>query len=213
MSNPLWDLVVAERESTVEFLADLTASQWETPSLCVGWRVRDVAAHLLVDAPLSELGAPRVLAKMIDWRFDVHAANTWWVDHNREVATSSILERLRADVRPGTISRLLGAPSQLRAAVIHADDMRHPLGQSTTPPAVTMRAALEVSLTRAGSVNVGTRERADGLRLIASDLDWERGQGPEVTGSALSILMAIAGRPAALTNLAGDGVDVLRRRP
>lgn len=201
-----WGHVAAERGDIVELLTDLRTEEWLAPSLCAGWRVRDVAAHLLVDAPVRELGGLEVLTRMVRWRFDVHRANDWWVHHNADQPTHTLTSRMADSVTPGPVSRILGPGNQLRASVIHHQDMRHPLGRQSILPPDRLRAVLDAVLTPAGSANLGSRQRADGVRLQASDLDWSVGDGPEVTGPALSLLMALAGRRAALTDLRGDGI-------
>ena len=42
-------LFPGERSALLELLADLSASDWEAPTVCPGWSVKDVAAHLLGD--------------------------------------------------------------------------------------------------------------------------------------------------------------------
>jgi len=71
---------------------------------------------------------------------------------------------------------------------------------------------IRVVTTRGGDANLGSRERARGLRLHATDVDWTHGAGPEVTGPGESILMALAGRPVAATELAGEGRETLLDR-
>ncbi|HET7899963.1 MAG TPA: maleylpyruvate isomerase family mycothiol-dependent enzyme [Candidatus Nanopelagicales bacterium] len=176
----LWAHVAAERRDIVELLEGLGADEWLVPSLCEGWRVRDVAAHLLIDDPVRELGVAGVLGRMVRWRFDVDRANQWWVQHNADVPVSTLTARMARSVAPGPVSRVLGPANQLRAAVIHHQDMRRPLGRGSTVPAGRLRATLDAVLTRSGSANLGARQRARGIRLTASDLDWSAGDGPEV---------------------------------
>ena len=207
-----WALVRQERAEVLSLLSELGAQQWDTPSLCAGWRVRDVAVHMLVDAPVEELGLSRVLLKMARWRFSVHRANTWWVERNADCATSSIVERFARSLEPGRLSRLLGAESQLRASVIHHQDMRRPLGLPRCIPPETLTAVLDVVLTPKGSANLGSRKRSSELRLQATDVDWCWGDGPEVRGPGEAILMALAGRAIALAELEGEGKAVLAGR-
>ena len=211
-SADTWALVRDERHDILVFLRELTAEQWVAPSLCEGWRIRDVAAHLLVDAPVRELGTLRVLARMARWRFDVHKANAWWVDHNADRPIATLIDRFEQSLTPGPMSKLLGPQSQLRASVIHHQDMRRPLALPRSIPAERMIAVLDAVLTTKGSINLGSRQRAQGIRLTATDLDWSRGEGPEVTGPAEAILMALAGRRTALGELNGDGRDQLAAR-
>src|SRR5512140_3753622 len=96
-----WAHVAAERRDIVELLTDLRPEEWLTPSLCEGWRVRDVAAHLLVDAPVQELGTLEVLTRMVRWRLDVQRANDWWVHHNADQPTHTLVSRMADSVTPG----------------------------------------------------------------------------------------------------------------
>jgi hypothetical protein len=65
---------------------------------------------------------------------------------------------------------------------------------------------------KGASFPVSAKKRISGLRLIATDMDWTHGSGPEVSGSGLSLLMAMTGRQAALAALGGAGVSVLGGR-
>jgi hypothetical protein len=51
-----------------------------------------------------------------------------------------------------------------------------------------------------------------GVRLVATDATWQSGDGPEVEGRAIDLLLVLAGRPGALDELTGPGVAELRRR-
>src|SRR5829696_3067782 len=43
----LTSLARDERAELADFLQTLSPSQWEAPSLCADWRVRDVVAHVI----------------------------------------------------------------------------------------------------------------------------------------------------------------------
>jgi uncharacterized protein (TIGR03083 family) len=201
-----------ERADIHDFLAALSSEQWAVPSLCAGWEVKDVAVHLLVDEPLRQLGAPRVLIMAAQCRFSVHRMNQWWVEHNRGVPTDSILACFAGPWRPGRISDRLGPGVGIRATVIHHQDMRRPLGMPRVIPEERLRTALEVVLTPRGSTNLGSFQRGEGIALRATDMDWSWGHGPEVSGPAESILMALAGRPVAIADLEGEGMAALTSR-
>jgi uncharacterized protein (TIGR03083 family) len=207
-----WDMYAAERADIHAFLASLTPAQWNEPSLCEGWRVRDVAVHLLVDEPLEQLGVVRSFAKAATFKFSVHRINQWWITRNRERPAPEIVAAFDGPWRPGKISKMLGPKTGIRAVVIHHQDMRRALGIPRVVPEERVRAALGVVLTPRGSTNLGSCQRAAGLRLHADDIDWSWGSGPEVTGPAEAILMAVAGRPAALADLSGEGLPVLAGR-
>ena len=207
-----WDMYVAERADIHAFLASLTPAQWNEPSLCEGWRVRDVAVHLLVDEPLEQLGVVRSFVKAATFKFSVHRINQWWITRNRERPVPEIVAAFDGPWRPGKISKMLGPVTAIRAAVIHHQDMRRALGIPRVVPEERVRAALDVVLTPRGSTNLGSCQRAAGLLLHADDIDWSWGSGPEVTGPAEAVLMAVAGRTAALADLSGGGLPVLAGR-
>ena len=213
VADDTWKLVRQERVDVLSFLRELSAEQWETLSLCEGWKVRDVAIHLLVEEAVNELGLTRTLMKMVRWRFSVHRANAWWVDRNADRPTSSIVEGFAKTIGDaGRYSRLLGPEVGLRATVIHHQDMRRPLGQSRSIPPERLIAVLNAVLTQKGSRNLGSRERSGSLRLRATDVEWESGDGPEVSGPGEAILMVLAGRSSALNELSGEGKDLLAAR-
>jgi uncharacterized protein (TIGR03083 family) len=212
LDSRAWDMYAAERADVRDFLAPLTPEQWNAPSLCQGWRVRDVAVHLLVDEPLEQLGVVRALVKAATFKFSVHRINEWWIARNRERATSTIVAAFDGPWRPGRISKMLGPGVGMRAVVIHHQDMRRALEIPRAVPEERLRAALDAVLTPRGSTNLGSYERATGLRLQADDINWSWGNGPEVSGTAEAILMAVAGRPSALADLSGEGLPVLAER-
>jgi hypothetical protein len=106
---------------------------------------------------------------------------------------------------PGPVQSWLGE------AIVHAEDIRRPLGLSRQYPA---EAILCVADFYAGSnLIIGTKRRIEGVRLRATDAGWSHGTGPEAAGSAMSLLLAMTGRTVALDDLSGDGVATLRSRP
>jgi uncharacterized protein (TIGR03083 family) len=208
----LWRMAREDREEALGFLRELSDEQLDLPSLCEGWRVRDVAVHLLVDTPSRELGWPQFVARFLGLGLSVSKANAWWVARNRDRPTASLLEAFERELTPGPFTRLLGAGTALRATVIHQQDMRRPLGLARAIPEARLRAVLGVVLTRKGSINLGADRRSAGLRLRATDFDWSCGQGPEVAGPAEALVMALAGRQAALADLSGPGLVPLSGR-
>jgi uncharacterized protein (TIGR03083 family) len=207
-----WRIYAAERADVHDFLASLTPAQWDAQSLCQGWRIRDVAVHLLVDEPVEQLGLPLALVKAAWFRFSVHRINDWWVRRNRDRPTNSIVTAFAGVWQPGRISKLVGPRTSVRAMVIHHQDMRRPLGMRRTVPEERLRAALDVILTPQGSHNLGSFERGSGLRLQATDIDWSWGDGPTILGPAESILMAVAGRRGTIAELSGPGLPILTSR-
>jgi uncharacterized protein (TIGR03083 family) len=100
--------------------------------------------------------------------------------------------------------------SWLGETLVHAEDIRRPLGYEHDYPTDAVTKVIEFY---AGSnLLIGGKRRVGGLTLKATDAEWSRGSGPVVEGPAMALLMATAGRRAALDRLSGPGLDTLRAR-
>ncbi len=194
-------LLAQEQHDLVRLLGTLVDADWETPSLCAGWRVRDVVAHLVgVTTPL-----PTYLTLAMRHR-SADKLNAHLVDQAASVPTSTLLDRLDASIGRGWATALL--PSVLLAdLLVHHQDIRRPLGRLRTIPA----DRLVPVLTRPDPF-ARPRPRMRGLRFVATDVRWATGSGPEVRGTGEAIALAIAGRPVVLDELSGEGVAQLRVR-
>jgi uncharacterized protein (TIGR03083 family) len=200
-----WDLIHRERAAVADQLAGLSPSDWSKPSMCGAWTVQQTAGHILAGAERTPAGFVGALASH-GFRFNT------MMDREARAETMSpteIIERLRATTTttnrpPATVMTMLGE------VVVHGDDIRRPLGLAGDTPPESIAACLEM-YSRA-NFPVGTKKRIAGLHLVASDLDWSRGSGPEVRGPGMPLLMAITGRAPAVTDLAGDGVSTLSDR-
>jgi uncharacterized protein (TIGR03083 family) len=201
-----WPLIHAERQALAGDLAALSAEQWAAPSLCSGWTVRDVFGHMIATARMTPPAFFAAMARA-GFRFNTMSANLIAAE-----ATATPAEAL-AEFRklltatthpPGPAEAMLGE------AVIHGEDIRRPLGIRREYPA---EAVIRVADFNKGSnLLIGSKRRIAGLTLKATDLDWQTGAGPEVTGPALSLVLAMTGRSAALGDLSGDGVATLGSR-
>ncbi|MGW4725570.1 maleylpyruvate isomerase family mycothiol-dependent enzyme [Streptomyces sp. NPDC004291] len=204
MADDVWPMVHAERAALVEDLARLGAERWNEPSLCAGWTVHDVAAHLVDTARTTRLGFVVGLARA---RFDFDRQNALGVARERGATPGETLERLR---RVASRRSTPPAPldSRLVEEVVHGEDIRRPLGltRAYPPPAVVRALRLQA---RTPASFGGAKELLTRVRLSATDAEVRIGAGPEVTGPALSLLLAVCGREAALGDLDGPGVAVL----
>ena len=210
MHTGLGAMVLAEHAAFRRTIETLRAADWDRPSWCRDWSVRDVvihvAGHVHHSVPLS-----RRLADLAGSGLRPSIASTREVRRHSGASEESLLRWLSEPLDDGIDGT--DALVQLAELAIHGEDIRRPLGfaQSTEPE--TVRTLLDHGLTRLGSVAVaGARRRAKGLQLHASDLGWGHGKGPLVRGPAMSLLLALNGRRAALTELDGAGVAVLGTR-
>lgn len=205
MNDVVWSLVHAERAALIEDLAHLDDKQWDHPSLCEGWTVHDVAAHLVDTARTTRLG---FVTAMVRARFDFDRQNTRGVRRERGASPQETLERLR-QVASRTTAPPAPLDTRLVEEVVHGEDIRRPLGLTHTylPEAVIRSLRLQA---RTSASFGGAKERLAGLQLAPTDADLLVGEGPPVRGTALSLLLAISGRKGALDELDGPGGATLR---
>jgi uncharacterized protein (TIGR03083 family) len=202
-----WATVAAQRTILADQLERLTADEWNEASLCEGWQVRHVVAHLIGEATTTKT---RAIASVARHGFRLNAFIRSDALHRGEQTP----ERLAAAYR-STIQLRTGPPGNTPAnalvgVVCHASDILRPLGR-TTPFDPHLLAFAARQLARAG-YPIGARNRVRGLRLAATDTDFELGAGPLVQGPIEALMLAIAGRPAALAELDGPGRDLLAKR-
>jgi uncharacterized protein (TIGR03083 family) len=202
----LWAAVHTERAALAEDLAGLDEGQWRLPSLCGRWTIEDVVAHLTAAA---SVGRVRWLASVLGARFDFDLHNDRRLAGHRGATPEQTLERFRRVVT-STVAPSGHTAAWLGEVVVHAQDVRRPLGLPRSPAtgAVTEVARFFASRDFA----VASRSTAAGLRLEATDGPFATGAGPLVTGSTLALTMAMAGRRAYCDDLSGPGAEVLRER-
>jgi uncharacterized protein (TIGR03083 family) len=92
----------------------------------------------------------------------------------------------------------------------HGEDIRRAVGSCGEHPAEHLVALAEMY--KETGAPIRGKKRLDGLRLRATDTDWTTGDGPEVAGPAMDLILAMTGRSAALDSCEGDGVSILRQR-
>jgi uncharacterized protein (TIGR03083 family) len=194
-----------ERADLAEFLAGLSPEQWDAPTLCDGWRVRDVVAHMI---SYEELDGRALIARFAQGRFLPDRVNAVGVSENSR-SPEELLALLNDHLEPRGLTAGLGGRIALLDGLIHHQDIRRPLGLSRDIPAERMLPVLQFA--RVAPPLRGFW-RARGLRLIATDLDWSAGRGPAVEGPAEPLLMAIAGRRGVVHELSGPGQPTLAAR-
>lgn len=204
----VWPIVHAERAALINHLENLDAAQWEEPSLCEGWTVHDVAAHLVDTARTTRLGFVAGLARA---RFDFHRQNARGVQRHRGASPQETLERLR-DVASRRSTPPAPLDSRLVEEVVHSEDIRRPLGMTHSYCQEAVVRSLRLQARTPGAFG-GARELVSGVRLTATDADVSIGDGPDVTGPALSLLLAVSGRRVALDDLDGPGVPAVAAAP
>ncbi|MHC9295763.1 maleylpyruvate isomerase family mycothiol-dependent enzyme [Mycobacterium sp. LTG2003] len=203
MPDDVRNLARAEREDFAELLAGLSPAQWQSPTLCGGWTVRDVAAHTIAYLGQS---LPRLVLNMAACGGDVDKLNARALDALSDVEPARLIALMR-DSEPSGAGALYGGRVALIECLVHQQDIRRPLGLTRTIPTDALRASLTYA--RVSPV-IGGARRTRGLRLIATDVDWAGGRGAEIRGSGEALLLAMTGRVEAVAGeLTGDGVTRL----
>ena len=203
-----WTHIRNGREALSDYLAGLSADEWGRPSLCAGWTVKQVAAHMLV-VPTVPKG--RVFRAFLGSGFDLDKMNARFVTAiTADMSTAEIVTTTRASAGSQLRPPGLKLPGVLTELVVHSSDIAEGVGRPFALPADDYVAALD-HLKSVQPV-FGAKKRIAGLTLRATDTSWSTGTGPAVEGSAQQLLLAVAGRRAALDQLTGDGVATLRAR-
>lgn len=201
-----WTIVREQRLAIADRLASLTPQQWEAPSLCAGWRVRDVGAHLAIVATwtLPEIAGGVLRSR---GRFDA------MIDDLTRRRGRRSPERIVADLRQIAGSRRLVPGLTWRDPLldsqVHRGDIVLALGEELDVPIDGAREAADHAWARPTPFRAA--ERLAGLRLVAEDTDWTRGSGAELRGPISSLLMVSTGRHSVRTGLSGPGLAVLQK--
>jgi uncharacterized protein (TIGR03083 family) len=207
MSKPdLMTLAEEERTDLLALLHSLSDEQWNAPSLCTQWRVRDVATHIV---SYDELSTPTTVGTFIRGGLRINAVNAVALQRYRDLEPSAVIDLLARNLRPSGLPKGFGGGIALTDGTIHHQDIRRALNLPRTIPAHRLAPVLDFAL---GAPTLPAKKNAKGLSLKATDIDWGSGQGQEVTGRGEALLMAIAGRPDPLDELSGPGLTTLRRR-
>ena len=202
-----WSMTASEREGVANALGTLGPDAFDQPSLCEGWTVRDVLAHMTGTAMLTP---PAFFAKLAGSGFNFDKMVAKGVK-SLEAASSDdqliAFWRSRVKTRngpPGPAAAMLGE------VVIHGEDIFRALGSYREHPADHLVAV--ANFYKGSNLMVGAKRRISGLTLRATDVDWQNGSGPEVSGPLVALILAMTGRKAVLDDLSGEGLETLRSR-
>lgn len=210
MDETRWRDVERERLSLADLLESLTPQQWDSPSLCARWRVRDVAAHVAM-SPVPEPSMPTLIAALARARGHLwDAAAAIAIDYARR-PTDEITATLRRVAGSRAMPRITNPDNFLLDILVHGQDIAVPLGIERPMPTEAAVAGFERVWAMGWPFHA--RRRMHGLRLIATDAPVDVGDpsSPPVQGRLADLLLLVTGRTdAALGRLTGAGADTLR---
>jgi len=201
VDDDVWAMVHAERAALIADLEGVDETRWDEPSLCPGWSVHDVVAHLVDTARTTRLGFVVAMARA---RFDFDRQNADGVARERGASPAQTLERLRAVARR-TSTPPAPRDSRLVEEIVHGEDIRRPLGIRRDYPPEAVTRAIDLQARTSASMG-GAKELASRVRLIATDTEFSLGDGPDLRGPVVSLLLAISGREVAVGDLDGPGL-------
>jgi uncharacterized protein (TIGR03083 family) len=202
-----WPKIKVEREACGDLFESLTPEQWASATLCPHWNVRELAGHLIAATDSS----PRVFfSHMAKAAFSFNKMVETDAKHYSAGDPSGFAAAMRAGALrrnhpPGPVTAMLGE------VVIHTEDIRRPLGLHRDVPEASLVAVADFY--KGSNLIVGAKRRISGLRLKATDANWTNGDGPEVSGTLSSLILAMTGRREVLADLSGEGVTTLAARP
>jgi uncharacterized protein (TIGR03083 family) len=204
--DDVWRAIDDHRRRLVDVLEDLSDEEWQHPSLCTGWTVRDVAAHVaLQNTTLSMM--PRGVLEMIR-AGGMNGAIQAVARRHAANPTGQLVAEIRNRIG---VWRPLPTVTYREAVIdylVHSQDIAVPLGRSIQMH--TGAAVVAADRVWSSPRMFHARKKLAGYRLAAADTAWSAGEGKEVTGPISALLLLLTGRPAALPHLSGPGADALR---
>ncbi len=190
--DEVWQHTIDQRLALRDVLRDLSPEEWDQPSLCAGWRVRDVAGHVISGPQLGLVNTVKVMGGV--WR----GYNGMILRDGQRRGSAPVADILAqydewAEVRKGPLTVTHVEP--LIDAIVHTQDIVRPLGRTVAAPPEA--AAVAADRVRALAPLFGTRHLFSELRMVATDTDWVRGTGRELRAPMIELLMMSTGRPTA----------------
>lgn len=202
----IWQHIHEERRSLAATLAGLDDEQWDQPSLCEGWTVKEVAAHVIAHPQIGWAQMPGMVARNLG-----HGYNAMIFREVKRLGERSTRESILADFQTyDSSTRKVPTTTPVEPlidALVHHQDILRPLGlrHEMAPEA----AAVAADRSRTLAFLSGSRAVVKGTRMVATDIDWSRGRGPTLTGPVQELLMVCMGRGRVAEGLSGEGTELL----
>ncbi|MFF0017449.1 maleylpyruvate isomerase family mycothiol-dependent enzyme [Streptomyces sp. NPDC005374] len=190
-TDELWRIVDQERASLAVLLEGLSPEEWETRTRCGDWRVRDLAAHLTVAARFSYGQVVREMVRARgNWNRMIHDSAV----REAELPVGEIVANLRSTVGSRRLAPTTSPREPLLDLLVHGQDIALALGRERPVPPAAARDAADRVWTMRFPPRPWPLPKA---RLVATDIEWTRGEGETVSGPITSLLLLLTGRPEA----------------
>ncbi len=197
-----------ERLQLCSILEQLQAEEWDAPSLCDDWSVREVVAHLSL---ATHETVRDMVVGMIKARgsFDRMTRDTA-INRAKEFEPGALIEQIRASADSTRRAPMSSPLDPLVDILVHTQDITRPLGRPYSPNPASVVPALDHAV---NSRWYGGMKRFAGVALEATDTTWTAGSGDQtVTGPVVDLLLMATGRAAGIDGLSGPGVATLRQQ-
>jgi uncharacterized protein (TIGR03083 family) len=211
--------MITEYGEFAALLDSLSDEQWETASRCEGWRVADVAAHVVgtlsdvVAFRLDGLGTAEVTARQVDERrgssaHDLAQELRTAAKTAGELAEGFDDDAYAAEGPQGNGQTLgFGLESLWFDTYLHADDIRTAVGQSTTS-----KTGLPPSVSHVSQVLSQQAWTPATIRLTGMDEFQVSGGDPDmlVSGDPMQFVLVSTGRADPATMGLDPAVNIYR---
>jgi uncharacterized protein (TIGR03083 family) len=202
----LQPVVATEFVALADLLEPATDEQWDTASLCAGWRVREVIAHMTMAARYPE---DKFMAELRRCEFDFGRLSNEIASRDAGLPVGELVANLRSEAMQHWTPPGGGYHGALNHVVIHGLDVTVPLGVSRRSPDHTIRIVLDDLTT--GGVHERFGTSVEGRSLQATDLNWSYGSGPALRGKAEDLALILCGRTIPAGRIACGMRGLVRR--
>jgi uncharacterized protein (TIGR03083 family) len=197
-TGELMETIRAERQAFGEVLTDLSDADWDSRSLCEGWRVREVVAHMTMPFRYPAL---QLLAEMVRSRGNFARMADRVARRDAQAPIGRLLDGWRTNENHPWKPPGGGLNGALTHDVVHGLDITIPLGIEHPVSESTLRVVLEHATSPLSLKHFGLD--LTGIRLEADDLDWAFGNGEPLRGAVHYLLMVLMDRRLPAGSLSG----------
>ncbi len=201
-----WAGLAEERRAIADLLESLTPEQWQVRTLCSAWDVQAMAAHLTVACTFTQAEVVRTL---IQARGSTARFGLLMTERRSGKSRAELMGVLRERAGVRRAPPIVGRLGPYTDTLIHHQDILIPLGMRDHRPAERWRPSLDFLVSARARIGFVPAKLPD-VRLVATDIDWSHGDGPEVTAKAEALGLALSHRPPLLDELHGPGAETLR---
>lgn len=202
----IWTALADERRATADRLEGLTPEQWQVRTLCEAWDVHGMAAHLAVPLDFS---VAEMLTTLVRARGNPDRLSVLMAERRAQLTGAELVALLREKATSRKAPPVVGAMGPYTDTLVHLQDILIPLALTDDRPAERWLPSLDFLVSRKARVGF-VSERLPAVRLVADDVEWSHGEGPEVAGPAAALALAIMRRTPRLDEMRGPGAETMR---